>query len=508
MAINQLKAGTLLSFISIALSNVIGLAYTPFLLRMMGQSEYGLYALAGSVVGYLTVLDLGFGNSIIRYTAKYKTLDQKENEKSLLGMFFLLYCAIGVISFILGLILYKNADVLFDKNMTPLEIETAEIVILLMVFNVSITFPFSLFSSVISAYEQYIFVKIIGILRIVIMPVIMIPMLFMGYKAIGLTVLTTILNMAFLLISFWYSYSQLKIRLSFNSFDVKLLKEIGSYSFFIFMAIIIEQMFWSSGQVILGATSGTAAVAVFAIGMAFRGYFYSFSFALGSIFFPRVVTMVSQNKSDKELSDFFNRIARIQYILLSFILAGFILFGKSFIIIWAGIDYLNSYYVAIVILIPLIIPLSQLIGINILQAKNKQTFRVFTYFGLALLSIILSIPLSKKYGPVGCVIGASISIVLGHIIIMNIYYHKVIKINIIEFWNNVNKISIPLIVLTGLFWIIRIIYFENEPMHIFIIEIILFILLYIPISWKFQLNTYEKELIKKPLFKLIQKLTS
>ena len=72
MAINQLKAGALLSYVSIVLNNIIGLVYTPFMLRMMGQVEYGLYSLAASVVAYLTVLDLGFANAIVRYTAKYR----------------------------------------------------------------------------------------------------------------------------------------------------------------------------------------------------------------------------------------------------------------------------------------------------------------------------------------------------------------------------------------------------------------------------------------------------
>ena len=60
MEVNQIKVGAFLSYVIIALNNVIGLLYTPFMLRMMGQTEYGLYSLVASVVPYLTVLDLGF----------------------------------------------------------------------------------------------------------------------------------------------------------------------------------------------------------------------------------------------------------------------------------------------------------------------------------------------------------------------------------------------------------------------------------------------------------------
>lgn len=72
MSVNQLKAGAILNYVVLFLNNILGLLYMPYLLRMLGQNEYGLYSLVASVIAYLTVLDLGFGNAIIRYTAKFK----------------------------------------------------------------------------------------------------------------------------------------------------------------------------------------------------------------------------------------------------------------------------------------------------------------------------------------------------------------------------------------------------------------------------------------------------
>ncbi len=56
---NQLKAGAALNYVVILLNTLVGLLYTPYMLRMMGQSEYGLYSLVASVIAYLTILDLG-----------------------------------------------------------------------------------------------------------------------------------------------------------------------------------------------------------------------------------------------------------------------------------------------------------------------------------------------------------------------------------------------------------------------------------------------------------------
>ena len=42
---NQLKAGAALNYVVIILNMLVGLLYTPYMLRMMGQSEYNPYSL-------------------------------------------------------------------------------------------------------------------------------------------------------------------------------------------------------------------------------------------------------------------------------------------------------------------------------------------------------------------------------------------------------------------------------------------------------------------------------
>lgn len=123
MAVNQLKIGAFLSYVSIALNNIIGLLYTPFMLRMLGQNEYGLYSLVASVVAYLTILDFGFANAIVRYTAKFRAENNIKEQYEMFGMFFILYCVIGVFAFFIGLGLYFNVDVLFDATMNLEELQ-------------------------------------------------------------------------------------------------------------------------------------------------------------------------------------------------------------------------------------------------------------------------------------------------------------------------------------------------------------------------------------------------
>ena len=236
MAINQLKAGALLSYASIGINNVVGILFTPFMLRMLGKSEFGLYSLVASVVAYLTVMDLGLGNAVVRYTAKYRAQNKQDEQYSLFGLFLILYCGISMLVIMAGTALYYNVEALFGNSLSATEIDKARIMVLLLVFNLAATFPLSIFGSIIVAYENYVFQKLVNIARVLVTPCLMIPLLLLGHKAIGVIVVITLLNIVSLLVHCWYCFVKLRIRLHFKKIEWNILKGISTYSFFIFLS--------------------------------------------------------------------------------------------------------------------------------------------------------------------------------------------------------------------------------------------------------------------------------
>lgn len=83
--------------------------------------------------------------------------------------------------------------------------------------------------------------------------------------------------------------------------------------------------------------------------------------------------------SDKSISDLFIKVGRVQWFIILLILCGFILFGQNFILLWAGSDYADAYWMTLLLFIPSAIPLIQSLGIVILQARNKMRFRSLSF---------------------------------------------------------------------------------------------------------------------------------
>lgn len=506
MAINQLKAGAFLSYVSIGLNNIVGLLYTPFMLRMMGQSEYGLYSLVASVVAYLTVLDLGFGNAIVRYTAKFRAEGKIREQYEMFGMFFLLYIGIGVLALLVGLGLYFNVDYLFDATMDDSELYKIRVMMLLMVFNLAFTFPMSIWGSIITAYENFVFQKLVGIVRIILNPLVMIAMLLIGYRAIGMVVVTTIFNVVTLLINYWYCKKRLKIQVRFGHFQWGFFKEVSVYSFWIFLNAIMDRIYWSTGQFVLGMFKGAMVVAVYAIAIQLQGIYMSFSTAISGVFLPRITSMVTKGNDEKAISDIFIRIGRIQYIVMAFILSGFIVFGRPFIHLWAGTNYDDAYWITLLFFVPLTVPLIQNVGISILQARNQLRFRSLLYVIIAIASLGISIPLAKEYGGIGCAIGTALALTAGQIVAMNIYYHKKIHLDIPKFWKEIAGMSVvPIIV--GIVCMLINIYIDIQyNIFTLAIGILLFSAIYLPLFWRCSMNAGERDLFAMPINRLLNKL--
>lgn len=502
---NQLKAGAVLNYVVIVLNVLVGLLYTPYMLRAMGQSEYGLYSLVASVIAYLTILDLGFGNAIVRYTAKYRAEGKQTEQYEMFGMFLVLYVVIGVIALLAGLGLYFNVDKLFDQTMTAEEISRAQTMMLILVFNLAFTFPMSIFGSILTAYEEFVFPKIISIIRIVLNTVIMIVLLQMGYRAVAMVVLLTVFNVISLLLNFAYCKGKLHIQIHFKSFKWEFLREVAVYSFWIFLNVIMDRVYWSTGQFVLGAVSGTIAVSVFAIAIQLEHLYMQFSTSISSVFLPKVTGMVALKNNEKEVSDLFIRVGRIQNIVMSFILFAFIVLGRSFVILWAGADYEEAYIMALLFFVALYIPLIQNLGITILQARNQMQFRSVLYIVIAAFALLGEYFFAKLWGGVGCAVAVSMALLLGQGLIMNVYYHVKQRIDIVQFWKEILKMNILPILISVLFAVVI-----HETINInswlsFISVAAIYLLFYVFICGKFCLNDSEKNMVLSPILKLIHR---
>lgn len=437
--INEKKAGVILSYLGQIVKIIVNLIYTPIMLRLLGQSEYGLYQLVYSVVSYLSLLSLGFGSSYLRFYSRYKAQKDEDGVAKLNGMFMLIFCSISIICVLCGTVMIGNIRGIFGTGLTDNEYETAKILMGLLIINLALTFPNSVFNCSITAHEKFLFQKLLILFQNIFSPFLTLPLLIMGYGSIGMVSVTTFLTFALLLSNVFFCFKKLHIRFMFQELQVGLLKEMWVFTFFIFLNQIIDQVNWSVDKFLLGRFAGTTAVAVYGVGGQINSMYLEFSTSISNVFVPKVNRIVAESNDNEQLTKLFTKVGRIQFLVLGLVLSGFIFFGYPFVKMWAGEEYGASYAVAILLIVPVTVPLVQNLGIEIQRAKNMHKVRSIVYLFIAIANVFISVPLIKFFGPAGAALGTAISLFAGNIIFMNWYYHARIGMNMIYFWQEIAK---------------------------------------------------------------------
>ena len=499
----QRKLGVVLGYANFIVKMATQLIYVPIMLSILGQNEYGVYQLVASIISYLGLLNFGFGGSYLRFYAQCK--GDSEKEKKLNGTFLAIFTLFSILVFVVGLITTINAETILGNKLSVDEIALSKILLFVLAINMALTFPISVFSSIISSREAFVFQRVVELLKNIANPFLMILILLMGKGSIGLVCVTTLLTIVAGIVNIWYVIKIIGAKFSFNGFDTRLVKEIGIFSFFIFLNSIIDQINWNVDKFLLGRIVGSVAIAIYSVGAQINTIFVQVSDMTASVMATKVNLIVANEENPiKKLNVLFTKVGRFQAYIILVIVAGFFVLGRDFIILWAGKEYQEAYYITLLLITPAAIPLMQSLGIDIQRALNKHQIRTIIYAGLSIVNILVSIPLIYKLGASGAALGTAISLLVGNGLLMNIIYIKCMGLDVFAFWKSLLPIILTAFIPTVAGVIINSILI-NISWTNFIIKGIVFVVIYLIAEYLIAMNREEKGMIGNIFLSRIKK---
>ncbi|KAB7671721.1 oligosaccharide flippase family protein [Bacillus sp. B1-b2] len=496
----QIKFGVALSYVNTLINLITGILLTPITLRLFGQSEYGLYSLALSVMNMLFLFDFGFSNAIVKYVSSYKEKNQEKENHNINAMFLILYSIIGLIALICGLIISAGAEIIFSNGLNEEEIGSFKIMLIIVAINLGISFPLRLFSGTITAHEKFIFSNIMNILRFIMNPLVTLSVLFLGYSSIEVLIAISIVNFILSMLDIYYCFAKLKMKIKLYKFDFRLLKEITAYSIWVFVASLADFIYTRTDMFILGALVSSIAVAIYNVAEVINNVYSKLTMVLSGFFLPKIVRMVTNNVSNHELTNIFIKLSRLQFILAALVLTGFALVGHEFIIIWAGESYSMAYWIVLLVISSRFIPVVQVLATSILQAKNLHSFQSKLYLAVALLNLLLSIPLAMKFGIIGVAIGTVIGKVI-NTIVMNFYYFK-IGLEMKRYYKEVGILFVPMAIIGLVGFLLKTFITVTSLADILLFAIIIS-LIYLLMMYFLFLNKSEKNIILMPVKRIV-----
>lgn len=497
------KIGVILSYVMMIFEVLSTLLLTPFIIRTLGQAEYGVYKLSASVVAYLLLLDLGVGNAITRYIAKFRASGEKEQSQKFLGVATIYYTVIALVALIAGVVLIAVFPKAFAKGLTASEIKLGQELLFITMINAAVTLGTAAYNNAIIAYERFTVSKGVPIIQIIVRMALTVVMLKGGFGSVGIVMvnlLMTVVCRGFFII---YVLFRLKLRPKFKGIEISFVKEIILYSSMILIQMIATQLNATVDQILIGSlvASSAAILAVYSVGTQVTQYFQSMGTAFTGVLMPGIVKMVESGVDSKTLTDEMIRIGRIILIVLGLIWGGFLACGQQFITLWAGADNSNAYFVAVILMTAYMFILTESIGTQILWAMNQHKEQAILKGIIVLLNILLTVVLIKWQPLIGATIGTFISLVLGDVVVMNVIFRKKLKINLGYYYKGLTKGILPCIAVATAVGFVARHFLKNGGWISLLLEVAIICLVYAVCILTFGMNTYEKNMVLSVLRK-------
>lgn len=490
--------GIVISYILLFLDIIIGIIYTPLLIKSFGEDQYGLYDLVASIANYIAIVDIGLGATVTRYIIKFKTQNDYENEKNSIKTCLIAYIVLSVLSLIITFALSILFPLYIGDKSIGVSIDDAQLLLIIMGINTSISLFMHAFSGVAMAYNYYSIEKILKIIRIVLRFLLVICIVRKTGQALSLALIDITLNLMMLFIFICF-FSKEKISLLKGKFKFNILKEMLIFTVAILFQSLINQINTNSGKIIVGwRADSLSSVTTYSVIIQLYLMYCNMASVIQNIYYPSISRDVFNEDSTEMLTNKIVTPSRLQLFILLLIFTGFILFGEEFIQLWVGFDSKKIWFLTLLLMFFSIIHLSENTITCILKARNLFKQRTFILGIGAIVSLLASIIISFWFDSVTVVVFVtSFSLLIFNTLIMNLYYKKYNIVAIKSFFKQLlSKLLLPSILSLVLGLVIKYL-IPSYGWVLLAIKIILYSIVFLVFLFLFGLNKDEKNNLKK-----------
>ena len=502
---NKKTSGIILSYLLIVIDIVVGILFIPFLLKTLGDSEYGIYKLMHSTASYLSVLDFGIGGTITRYVVKFRTRKERHEEENFLAMGFLIYGILSLLVILLATGITFIIPKMYAVSIPASQFKYAQTIFMLICAHTAVALFNHAFNGLLLAYEKYTYQKITSIVKILLRVGLLIALVSSIKSAMLIAIVDLVLSVLLVVINYIFCTKNLKCKIKLHGWDWPLAKEAGVFTLAILLQSIINQFNSNVDNVVLGIYVSTAVISMYSLVLQLFNMYSSLSTAVSSIYLPSLSKAVFAGESDDQITERIIKPSRIQLVILLLALSGFLLFGRHFIEVWVGAGYMQVYMLSCIILTTATIELSQNTITAILKAKNKLHGKTFILAGSTLVNIILTFVLVPKLGALGATIGTAFSLVFGYGVALNLYYHFKININMKTYYKKTYKGILPAAIVACILGIPISMFLNIGGWLGFALKACIYVLIYVAVIYFIGFNKEEKQSVNKLVSKFLKK---
>ncbi len=390
---------------------MVGFLTTPILTHQLGILRYGVWALIGSLIPFLEVLELGFGSATVSFVSRHLELEDEERVETTVNTSFFILSVLGVVAFA-GVLVFTIFLPDIVTSIPKSLVGQAQFLLLLLAFDMALSIPMDTFGGVLVALQRFDLLNYTLITVLVTQAIawVIVLLLHGGLVALGIvTVTISLLGQLsrFLLVRHllpWFRLSPLR-------FDRGLMRAYTTLSGWFSLLQVSDAVLDLSDVLIVGAAAGVRAAAIYAVGQ-----------RLGllpvRIVQPRIfplftnVSELTARDDDAGVRKSTDDVLRfVQYVSIpTAIVLGF-LAGPA-VEAWVGPLYHDAASVVGLLCVAGVVQGWALVVRTALSGTSRPKLPAVLYGIEAVLHVALGLALASRYGPVGMAEAVLIGVVV------------------------------------------------------------------------------------------------
>lgn len=497
--------GLTLSYLYLVLNTVIGIFMSAFIIRTVGQTDYGVYQSMTAFMSYLILLEFGMGSIMTRNISLCKKDGSEEkNIRKSTSTIWTVTLILGVAISVAAIVFWSVIDSVYAESLTPEQIVFGKKIFLFAAGTLIFGFITQPLNGFLIGYENYVFGKLIDTVKLVLRTGLLIVLLQWQQNVFLVVIVDFILSITCFVITFLYCVIKFHAKLIPKYFDRTVFRQMLPLAFAMMLQTIVNTANTSVDRFLISIMMTPENVSVYSVSMSMFSMFSSIATLPVTMFMPAIAKSIKAGLAGRELTETLVRPCRLNVLISGAVAFGFLCVGRPFVEIVFGDSYSASWLYAVIIMLPMFVNMTNAAAMNVLDVMRKRHVRSLILLGTTTINIILTIFAIKYIGMVGAAAATGLALIL-QTVLVNFYYSKKIGLSIgYLFKQSYEGLLIPYIAAACISLVVTS-FLPNKYLQLFIGGII-FVAIFAVQYLTFGASSSEKAAIKKVLGRKARKI--
>ena len=402
----------------------IGLA--PIMIHGLGDFQYGMWALALSLLSSYGLIDTGMRIAMQRFVAQFKGMNQRESLNQVLATVMLLMVAASVlICASTGTLMFFLPG--FFHVGTPSQ-SLLRWVLGLLGLSIAFIFPTRALNTYLFGLQRFDLSNYGFIGATIVRAVLIIAALRLGFGLLGVAGVTLAAEaLSFALYTFLVKRADPQISFDWRNAQFIRMRELAGFSFYAYLGNAGDYLRYSTDSVVISRLLSVALVTRFSVAGRLMDSFRSLISTFNSPLMPRMTELHGQGRT-VELEEFFVRSIKMTSLVSLFLGALVLLDGKSLLRLWLGERFVSSFDLLLVLTVGYVLALAQMPSVSLMFARGRHHLLGWWTLGEGAANLLLSILWARKYGLLGVALGTTVPMLVTGSLIQPLYTVHLLKV--------------------------------------------------------------------------------